>query len=193
MGEGTKRMIAQDLIPVFYRFLPNGVHQNRAIYKRLITENAYLYEDSSKLVGIWFSPLLFTLVHDMWFKKPEDDGLQCPQYFHPKIPLPTIALVYTTWSQGYFRGMKLETRPYSNVYSSLLDGLMRLHNNPESRMVTDGLGSELLDLSRSHAAKDTNKSSFPESANANAARDYIKWVERKKKEREADVVAETSY
>ncbi|KDQ17626.1 hypothetical protein BOTBODRAFT_172076 [Botryobasidium botryosum FD-172 SS1] len=146
---GRLKDLAQVAVPLFYKLIQgvHHTHRNRLQYKKLIANDAYLYEDPDNLVGIWFAPLLFTIIQKMWFKREEDDGIKFSQYFHPEISMQTIALTFTAvqcaldeWNDSIHRPHAFKI--YCPIYKTLLFILNVLNSNPEQEEVLHSLGTE---------------------------------------------------
>ncbi|KDQ06338.1 hypothetical protein BOTBODRAFT_181700 [Botryobasidium botryosum FD-172 SS1] len=201
---GKLKELAETAVPLFYKFVQSGshAHKNRLQYKKLTTSDAYTYEDSDSLVGIWFTPLLFTLVHGMWFKKEEDDGIKYPKYFSPQVSAQNIALVLTAircvldgWKEGLHRQHQFKTDTYRHVYRHLLSGLRDLRKTPDGAEVLQGLGTELWESGSSQFLDGPRHKAptFDSVANAHAAEHFRARVERKRIEREENIEGETAY
>ncbi|KDQ21787.1 hypothetical protein BOTBODRAFT_61396 [Botryobasidium botryosum FD-172 SS1] len=196
--------LAETAVPLFHKFTRGALHahKNRLQYRTLTTKDAYTHEDPENLVGIWFTPLLFTLVHGMWFKKDDDDGIKFSKYFRPEVRAQTIALVLTTircvldeWKEGTYRRHDYKTNVYRHVYKSHLSGLRDLGSTPDGAKVLQSLGAELWESSSSQFSDGPgNKTpAFDPAANAHAMAHFLARAERKRIEMEENLASEVAY
>ncbi|KIJ42490.1 hypothetical protein M422DRAFT_90134, partial [Sphaerobolus stellatus SS14] len=74
-----------------------GIEANRKLYDILKKENAYVFKDPVKRKGLYEVDIIQLSLNVMWFSSPKHEGIKFGDYFRP-IPLPTIALIFTTVS-----------------------------------------------------------------------------------------------
>ncbi|KAG8914570.1 hypothetical protein FRC02_004909 [Tulasnella sp. 418] len=126
---------------------------NKCLYRKLSDTDNYDYE---KKFGVFYHPILFTTVHQMWFKLASHEGPMYPRYFRPIRAL-TIALVYAAvhnaldeWENGCRMLKHFQAKQYAPIYEELLDALERLDEKHKNEFV-DELGETLYERSMNTA------------------------------------------
>ncbi|KDQ14722.1 hypothetical protein BOTBODRAFT_628578 [Botryobasidium botryosum FD-172 SS1] len=189
---GKLKELAETAVPLFHKFTRGALHahKNRLQYRMLTTKDAYTHEDPENLVGIWFTPLLFTLVHGMWFKKEDDDGIKFSRYFRPEI-----RCVLDEWKEGTYRRHDYKTNIYRHIYKTHLSGLHDLRSTPDGAKVFQSLGAELWESSSSQFSDSPGSKAlaFDPAANARAMEHFLARTERKRIEREENIASEVAY
>ncbi|KIJ43604.1 hypothetical protein M422DRAFT_30849 [Sphaerobolus stellatus SS14] len=125
------------LVTEFYRFkTPKneaGLRRNRKLFDLIKTDNRIVYGDFKRRQHLYQGMILQSAINEMWFSETSRKSNKFTEYFNP-VPLPTIALIYTTiefivsrWSSGQFRkGVSFSEKDYADVYTRHLTNLEEL-------------------------------------------------------------------
>ncbi|KAG8920583.1 hypothetical protein FRC02_000809 [Tulasnella sp. 418] len=147
---------------------PSKIASNKRLYRKLLAADNYVYKDHEKKFGLFYHPILFETVYQMWFKTASHEGPRYPRYFSP-IRAPTIALVYAAvrnaldeWENGRRTLKNFQAKIYAPIYEELIDALEKLDEKHEHEFVSV-LGKTLHERSMNAAgllASSNNKSAF---------------------------------
>ncbi|KAG8937393.1 hypothetical protein FRC03_008192 [Tulasnella sp. 419] len=147
---------------------PSKFISNKRLYRKLTDADNYVYNDYEKKFGLFYHNILFTAVHQMWFKSASHEGPRYPRYFEP-IRAPTIALVYAAvrnaldeWENGRRTLKHFQAKQYTPIYEDLLDALEKLDEKHNNEFV-DQLGETLFKRSMNTAgllSSSNSKSTF---------------------------------
>ncbi|KDQ18581.1 hypothetical protein BOTBODRAFT_42232 [Botryobasidium botryosum FD-172 SS1] len=190
---GELKTIARGMVEIYFGFHDRILkrRENRELYKKLITEHTFLYEDHRATRRLWFNPLLFKLIKRMFFKNQHDNSMICRPLFNP------IRCALDEWSDGIWEPIPFTTPVYKPIYEELFAGLTKLKKDGSANVIK-GLGQELWDESistsisaRFAVTQENLGGSFSAQTNAATITDYQQREHRRRQEtNEAGIAGE---
>ncbi|KZT21733.1 hypothetical protein NEOLEDRAFT_1072839 [Neolentinus lepideus HHB14362 ss-1] len=133
---------------------PNGVRELRDKVEALLDGSSYIFKVIAR-TGLYQHPIIQALINEMWFANKNDEGVIHGEYFTPRIPLVTIAMVVTAiqcsleeWQTGQKTDIQFTETMYASHFENHLRALEQFERKTKDLKIMPKIQKKLLKKAR---------------------------------------------
>ncbi|EPQ49844.1 hypothetical protein GLOTRDRAFT_51519 [Gloeophyllum trabeum ATCC 11539] len=144
----------------------DGVRALRDKVEALLDGSTFVFKDPVGRTGLYQHPIIQALINEMWFANKKDEGIVHSEFFSPRIPLVTIAMVLTAiqcsleeWQTGQKTDIPFTETAYSSHFENHLRALEQFHQKTKDLKIMPQIQMKLRRKARAYAKADDEEQS----------------------------------